>query len=248
MSSFQDLNLRHEVLQAIEESNIKGPSEVQRSLIPIGIRSDDALCVAAPGTGKRVAIALIVLQHADPSQQETTSLVVVHSRQLAFQMKAEFARFSSHLPGLRVEVFYGGVPIKKDRECLREPPQIIIGTPGRLHALLRDRSLSLSGLTQVSLVLCDPPLAKKDMRSDVQKLFAEIPQGRQLLIIGEGSVDTDTMSLCHSLMHQPEEVCFEEDEHVIEDQVQAILCPDAVSNKAKREEKQLARSEKRQGR
>ena len=55
---------------------------------------------------------------------------------------------------------YGGIPIAKDKELLKEPPHIIIGTPGRVLALIKDKTLNLEKLTQFVLDECDKCLEK----------------------------------------------------------------------------------------
>jgi len=66
-----------------------------------------------------------------------TALILCNVRELAYQIKKEVNRFTKHMPHIRSHVFFGGVPIKEDIAVLEgskenPPPQIIIGTPGRV--------------------------------------------------------------------------------------------------------------------
>lgn len=82
-----------------------------------------------------------------------------HTRELAFQIKNEYARFSKYMPNLKTAVLYGGTSIKQNQETLKnEHPQIIVGTPGRVLALIRDKSLKLSGVKHFVLDECDKML------------------------------------------------------------------------------------------
>lgn len=84
-----------------------------------------------------------------------------HTRELAYQIKNEYARFSKYLPDVKTAVFYGGTPIQKDIELLKNKeafPNIIVGTPGRLGALVRDKYLSLRNLKAFVLDECDKML------------------------------------------------------------------------------------------
>ncbi len=84
-----------------------------------------------------------------------------HTRELAYQIKNEYARFSKYLPDVKTAVFYGGTPIQKDMELLKNKesfPNIIVGTPGRLNALVRDKILSLRNVKAFVLDECDKML------------------------------------------------------------------------------------------
>ena len=57
-------------------------------------------------------------------------------------------RFTKYLPDLVTDVFYGGIPIRKNEKVLKgaKPPHIIIGTPGRVLALIKNKSMTLNNL------------------------------------------------------------------------------------------------------
>jgi ATP-dependent RNA helicase UAP56/SUB2 len=84
-----------------------------------------------------------------------------HTRELAYQIKNEYARFSKYLPDVKTAVFYGGTPIQKDVETLSNKdtyPNIVVATPGRLNALVRDKKLSLRNVKAFVLDECDKML------------------------------------------------------------------------------------------
>lgn len=62
---------------------------------------------------------------------------------------------------LQVGVFFGGLDIRKDEETLRDhTPHIVVGTPGRLLALLRSRALKLGSTKFFILDECDKMLSE----------------------------------------------------------------------------------------
>lgn len=84
-----------------------------------------------------------------------------HTRELAYQIKNEYARFSKYLPDVKTAVFYGGTPIQKDVEVLSNKdtyPNIVVATPGRLNALVRDKHLNLRNVKAFVLDECDKML------------------------------------------------------------------------------------------
>lgn len=79
-----------------------------------------------------------------------------HTRELAFQISKEYERFSKYIPGVRIAVFFGGIPIKKDEETLKNnTPHIVVGTPGRTLQLARQGSLKLKNIKYFVLDECD---------------------------------------------------------------------------------------------
>lgn len=84
-----------------------------------------------------------------------------HTRELAYQIKNEYDRFSKYLPDVKTAVFFGGTPIQKDMEMLKNKethPHIIVATPGRLNALVRDKALRLGNIQRFILDECDKML------------------------------------------------------------------------------------------
>jgi hypothetical protein len=56
-------------------------------------------------------------------------------------------------------VFFGGLPIQKDEEVLKNNcPHIVVGTPGRILALVRSKKLNLKSLKYFILDECDKML------------------------------------------------------------------------------------------
>ena len=111
--------------------------------------------------GKTAIFVLATLQQIEPVAGEATCLVMCHTRELAYQIKNEYARFSKYLPDVKTSVFYGGMPIQQDIETLKNKdkhPNIIVATPGRLNALVRDKAVRLGSVKQFVLDECDKML------------------------------------------------------------------------------------------
>jgi ATP-dependent RNA helicase UAP56/SUB2 len=144
-------------------SNMPPCSTVQQVTIPQAILGNDVLCQAKSGLGKTAVFVLATLQQMDekPEAGVATILVMCHTRELAYQIRNEYNRFAKFLPDVRVGVFYGGTPVQTDIELLANKdthPHIIVGTPGRINALVRDRHLRLANLKHFVLDECDKML------------------------------------------------------------------------------------------
>lgn len=135
------------------------PSTVQHECIPQAVLGMDILCQAKSGMGKTAVFVLATLQQLEPTENHVYVLVMCHTRELAFQISKEYERFSKYMPTVKVAVFFGGLPIQKDEEILKSTnPHIVVGTPGRILALIRSKKLNLKHLKHFILDECDKML------------------------------------------------------------------------------------------
>merc|ERR1712060_304435 len=87
-----------------------------------------------------------------------------------------------------------------DKEMLKnETPHVLIGTPGRVFALTRDKDLKLDKLTQFVLDECDKCLDKLDMRKDIQQIFIETPKKKQVMMFS-ATMTAETRALCKKFL------------------------------------------------
>jgi len=210
-SGFRDFLLKPELLRAIVDCGFEHPSEVQHECIPQAILGTDILCQAKSGMGKTAVFVLACLQQVDVSLAGVKVLVVCHTRELAYQIKHEFERFSKYFPDVKTGVVYGGVPISNDKEMLKETkPQVLIGTPGRLLGLLREKDLILDKVAQFVLDECDKCLDKLDMRKDIQQIFMETPKKKQVMMFS-ATMTPEIRQLCKKFMSDPHEITVDEE-------------------------------------
>ena len=132
---------------------------VQHECIPQAILGMDIVCQAKSGMGKTAVFVLATLQQLEPVDGQVSVLVLCHTRELAYQISREYERFSKYMPNLKISVFFGGVSIKNDENVLKTNcPHIVVGTPGRILALARDRTLNLKHIKHFILDECDKML------------------------------------------------------------------------------------------
>ena len=156
-TSFKDMLLKPELLQAITDCGFEHPSDVQQRCIPQSILGVDVLCQAVSGMGKTAVFLLTILQNINEDPKPCSALVLCHTRELAYQIKKELVRFTKYLKNIRSEVIYGGEPMDNHIKLLKglNAPHIIVGTPGRILALTRDKHLPMENLKCFVLDECD---------------------------------------------------------------------------------------------
>ncbi|KAK7352715.1 hypothetical protein VNO80_18143 [Phaseolus coccineus] len=210
-SGFRDFLLKPELLRAIVDSGFEHPSEVQHECIPQAILGMDVICQAKSGMGKTAVFVLSTLQQIDPVPGQVSALVLCHTRELAYQICHEFERFSTYLPDLKVAVFYGGVNIKVHKDLLKnECPHIVVGTPGRILALTRDKDLSLKNVRHFILDECDKMLESLDMRKDVQDIFKMTPHDKQVMMFS-ATLSKEIRPVCKKFMQDPMEIYVDDE-------------------------------------
>ncbi|KAH0630493.1 hypothetical protein JD844_013555 [Phrynosoma platyrhinos] len=199
-SGFRDFLLKPELLRAIVDCGFEHPSEVQHECIPQAILGMDVLCQAKSGMGKTAVFVLATLQQLEPVTGQVSVLVMCHTRELAFQISKEYERFSKYMPSVKVAVFFGGLSIKKDEEVLKKNcPHIVVGTPGRILALARNKSLNLKHIKHFILDECDKMLEQLDMRRDVQEIFRMTPHEKQVMMFS-ATLSKEIRPVCRKFM------------------------------------------------
>lgn len=210
-SGFRDFLLKPEILRAIVDCGFEHPSEVQHECIPQAMLGMDILCQAKSGMGKTAVFVLSTLQQLEVYESEVYALVLCHTRELAFQISKEFERFTKYLPAVKVSVFFGGVPITKDEDTLKNnKPHVVVGTPGRILELIRKKKLVLNNLKHFILDECDKMLEILHMRSDVQEIFKNTPFNKQVMMFS-ATLSKDIRPVCKKFMQQPLEVYVDDD-------------------------------------
>ena len=135
ISSFYQMNLSRPLMRAIGVLGYIYPTPIQASTIPIALLGRDICGCAATGTGKTAAYMLPTLERLlyRPLNNRTVTrvLVLVPTRELGaqvYQVTKQLCQFTSIEIGLAI----GGLDVKAQEAILRQNPDIVIATPGRL--------------------------------------------------------------------------------------------------------------------
>lgn len=214
---FRDLLLKSDLQKAIVDCGFEHPSEVQQQCIPQAILGMDVLCQAKSGMGKTAVFVIAVLQQLEVEENKNSTpgvLVLCHTRELAYQIRNEFARFAKNMKGIKTAVFYGGAPKHLNVQTLEtEFPQIVVGTPGRILQLVQEGHLKLGQLKHFILDECDNMLEKLDMRRDVQLIFRQTPQTKQVMMFS-ATLAKDIRPVCKKFMHNPLEIFIDDEKQL----------------------------------
>ena len=146
MTSFSEFSLPEALAQTLASLGFDTPTPVQAASLPALLEGRDVSARARTGSGKTVAFGLGLLARVDPAAGGVQALVLCPTRELADQVGKEIRRLARFLPNLKLSVFCGGVPLRPHLASLVHPPQVVVGTPGRLQELMDEGALKLDGL------------------------------------------------------------------------------------------------------
>lgn len=181
-SSFRDMLLKEQIQRAITELGFEHPSEVQQDAIPQALTGHDVICQAKAGMGKTAVFVIAILQQLSADMAEgVDSIVLCHTRELAYQIHQEFMRFAKFMPEVKVVALCGGFPKTTHQDLLKETTHIVVGTPGRILDLINDGSLKVGSVKHFVVDECDQLLGS-DMRVDVQRIFKLCPKDKQVMM------------------------------------------------------------------
>ncbi|MCL1664427.1 DEAD/DEAH box helicase [Elizabethkingia ursingii] len=182
MNLFTETNLSPEILKAIGELGYESPTEIQKQTIPF-ISSDirDLIALAQTGTGKTAAFSLPILDMVDDTSRKIQFLVLCPTRELCLQITKDIKNYSKYLPNIKTVAVYGGSSINDQIRSLREKPQIIVGTPGRVIDLINRKSLDFSNIQWLVLDEADEMLSM-GFKDDLETIISETPETKQTFL------------------------------------------------------------------
>jgi ATP-dependent RNA helicase DeaD len=208
-TSFADLGLRPEVLQALAEMGFVEPMEVQSVTLPLVRAGRDIMVQSRTGSGKTAAFGIPFADGmVDPKQKEVQAIVLLPTRELALQVAAEIARISAQ-SGLSIVPVYGGAPMGRQIEQLRAGGQIVCGTPGRILDHLRRGTLHLDKVKCAVLDECDEMLSM-GFQEDIEAILERTPKERQTMLFS-ATLPEGIQRLARRYMRQPEMVALSAD-------------------------------------
>ena len=159
-TTFAELGIAQELVEALLTTGITTPFPVQALTIPDALAGRDVCGKAKTGSGKTLAFGLPMLMKTQKAKKgETESLILVPTRELCSQVSSELRSLSPSLD-LRVVEIYGGVSIGAQIDEIHKGADIVVATPGRLIDLVDRRELSLAN---VSMVVIDEADQMADM-------------------------------------------------------------------------------------
>lgn len=204
---FSELGLSDLILSALETAGYTSPTPIQAQAIPPVLEGRDVMAAAQTGTGKTAGFTLPILEllskgeRAEPNTARV--LILTPTRELAAQVAASVAEYSTNMP-LSHSVVFGGVKINPQMMQLRKGVDILVATPGRLLDLYQQNAIRFPRLEMLVLDEADRMLDMGFIH-DIKKLIRFLPPKRQTLMFS-ATFSNDIRELAKGLMQNPVEV------------------------------------------
>lgn len=208
--SFSDYNVRQDIVESLADAGITHPFPIQAMTLPVALGGHDIIGQAKTGTGKTLGFGIPALQRVigqdDPGYAKLAvpgapqALVIVPTRELAVQVAGDLVT-ASRKRNARIATIYGGRAYEPQVEALKQGVEVVVGTPGRLIDLYKQKHLSLKNVKIVVLDEADEML-DLGFLPDVETLIAATPAVRQTLLFS-ATMPGPVIAMARRYMTQP---------------------------------------------
>ncbi|KAK6351873.1 translation initiation factor eIF4A [Orbilia javanica] len=211
--SFDDMDLKAELLRGIYAYGFERPSAIQqRAILPV-VKGHDVIAQAQSGTGKTATFSISCLQKIDPEIKQTQALILAPTRELAQQIQKVVVALGDFM-NITSYPCIGGNPIREDMKHLGEGQQIVVGTPGRVHDMIQRRALKTDCMKMFILDEADEMLSR-GFTEQIYDIFQLLPQSTQVVLLS-ATMPQDVLEVTTKFMRDPVRILVKKDELTLE--------------------------------
>jgi ATP-dependent RNA helicase DeaD len=207
LSKFLSLGISSALTEKLQGYGVANPTPVQQQAIPFIMDGKDIIAQAQTGTGKTFAFVLPILEKLKRNGDQIQALIVTPTRELALQITDEIEKLIHDLEDVHVLAVYGGQDVDKQLRKLKNKPQIVVGTPGRLLDHIRRETIRLANVSFLVLDEADQML-HIGFLSEVEEIIKETPKQRQTMLFS-ATIPDEVRKLANKYMRNPEYIQIE---------------------------------------
>lgn len=199
---FNELVTDKKIIEALNRENITVPTKVQELTYPLIMEGKDVIAQSETGSGKTLAYLVPIFEKYKEIQKTNQVIVLVPTHELAMQVHSVAQRLAKN-SGIEInsQVIIGNVNISRQIEKLKEKPQIIIGTSGRIHELIKKKKIAAHTVKTIVIDEGDK-LLDPDNITSVQDVIKCTMKDRQLLVFS-ASITKKATQVAQELMKEP---------------------------------------------
>ncbi|EPQ60803.1 DEAD-domain-containing protein [Gloeophyllum trabeum ATCC 11539] len=193
-SSFLTMNLSRPILKALTNMGFSTPTPIQAATIPVGLLGKDVVGNAVTGSGKTAAFIIPMLERLlyrerGKKAAATRCLILVPTRELAAQCFEVGTKLAAHTD-VQFCLVVGGLSLKAQELVLRNRPDVVIATPGRLIDHIRNSpSFTLDALDILVLDEADRMLSE-GFHDELTEIIKSCPPSRQTMLFSATMTDS----------------------------------------------------------
>ena len=205
MSTFQELGLNQDLLNAVADLGFTKPSEVQEKAIPTLLAEErDLVALAQTGTGKTAAFGFPMLQKINVDSRTTQGLILSPTRELCLQITNELKLYGKYCKGLNVVAIYGGASITEQARQVKRGAQIIVATPGRMKDMISRNLVDISKIEYSVLDEADEML-NMGFYEDITDILSYTPDDKSTWLFS-ATMPKEVATIARKFMHDPIEI------------------------------------------
>ncbi|KAK7682948.1 translation initiation factor eIF4A [Cerrena zonata] len=211
--SFDDLNLKPNIVRGIFGYGYETPSAIQqRAILPI-TEGRDVLAQAQSGTGKTATFTISALQRIDENEKSTQALILAPTRELALQIQNVITHIGLYL-NVSVHACIGGTSTLDDVEAFKSGVQVVVGTPGRVLDMVERGVLRTSKIKMFILDEADEMLSS-GFKEQIYNIFKLLPTTTQVVLLS-ATMPQDVLEVTTKFMQNPVRILVKKDELTLE--------------------------------
>ncbi|KAK9471613.1 P-loop containing nucleoside triphosphate hydrolase protein [Dipodascopsis tothii] len=210
---FDAFNLKPELLRGIYAYGFEVPSSIQqRAIMPV-IKGHDVIAQAQSGTGKTATFSISVLEKIDFSLQKCQALILAPTRELAQQIQKVVIALGDYT-NVQCHACIGGTDVREDIKALQDGVHIVVGTPGRVHDMIKRRYLKTETIKLFVLDEADEMLSS-GFKEQIYDIFQLLPPTTQVVLLS-ATMPSEVLDVTQKFMRDPIRILVKKDELTLE--------------------------------
>ena len=200
VSNWDELELKENLLRGIYSFGFEKPSPIQAKSIGPIMSGKDVIAQAQSGTGKTGAFSVSTLQRIDENKKEIQGLIMAPTRELATQIHGVIQTLGSFLD-VSCKLLIGGRSMDTDIKDLESKPHVLVGTPGRVHDLIRRKKIDAKTIKILVLDEADEMLSA-GFKEQVYNIFQFLGNQVQVTLFS-ATLPNEIQQLTEKFMRDP---------------------------------------------
>ena len=214
ISTWEELNIDEKILRGIYASGYERPSPIQqRAIVPI-LNKRDVIAQAQSGTGKTACFVIAILGRIELTNVSTQAIILSPTRELSNQTKTVVDTIGNKMTSLKVRLMVGGSSTDDSIHSNVTNPHIIVGTPGRVHDMLKRRKISANDCKIILLDEADE-LLTDGFRFQIYEIFQFLPTTIQVALFS-ATLPTEIMDITQKFMINPQRILVKTEQLTLE--------------------------------
>lgn len=199
--NFEALGVSQDLIAGLAKQNIVHPTDIQQKMIPAICTGQDVVGRSETGSGKTLAYLLPIFLRLDPNVRGTQAIILTPTHELAAQVHKQ-AELLAKNAGVKVNsaLIIGTASIQRQIDKLKEKPQIVVGSAGRMLDLIKRRKIQAHLVKTIVLDEGDRLLEDGNF-SVVQAVIKTTLRDRQLVLLS-ASVGGETLQRAKQIMKE----------------------------------------------